>query len=235
MRFLFKAVVALSWIAMLGVAPGIAQTATDASLRDDHLALVSTGQQYNGGQTSVTCSSNDGNRKYCGKYNPNQVSLAKQISGSPCIQGKSWGVDGNGLWVDRGCRATFTIYGGSSGGGSGGGWWHQDPNDKWPPQGNWHGGNWGSGGACFYKNSNFGGDFFCMRRGEQNNSLTGGYGDQISSIRVFGGAKAYIYDDRNFGGPRLVLSHDAPDLKRYSVAGKPGHSWNDRINSVRIQ
>jgi hypothetical protein len=234
MRFRNSAVVVLLCFAVMGGAVGVARSwaaAGDAS-------KASAGPQYNTGQTNITCSSNDGNRKYCGKYNPSQVSLSKQISGSPCVQGKSWGVDGNGLWVDRGCRATFTIYGNSNGGGSGvpgGGWWQPAPGDTWPPKDNWHGGNWGSGGACFYKSSNFTGDFFCMRRGEQNASLTGGYGDQVSSIRIFGGARVYIYDDRNFSGPRLLLNRDAADLKRYSVAEKPGHSWNNRINSVRIQ
>jgi len=36
-------------------------------------------------------------------------------------------------------------------------------------------------------------------RGESRESL-GGYGDDISSIRVFGNARALIYDDRNFTG-----------------------------------
>ena len=62
-------------------------------------------------QQSVTCESNDGNRRYCGNYNYNQVSLERQISGSPCVQGQTWGVDREGLWVDRGCRAVFTARG----------------------------------------------------------------------------------------------------------------------------
>ena len=151
-------------------------------------------------------------------------------------------MDRDGLWVDRGCRATFIIssYPEGPGGpgrpeGPGGGWWHPDPGDQWPPRGDWHGGKWERGGACFYNNSNFGGDFFCMRRGEQNNSLVGGYGDQISSIRVFGGARVIIYDDRDFRGPRLMLKRDASDLRGIGVQGKPGHSWNDRINSVIVQ
>ncbi len=246
MRFRFNAVAVWLCFAVMGATFGVAQTPSGArgaagaaaSSGENQsrsggypLTLVSAEAQYGGGQNTITCSSNDGKRNYCGKYNYNQVSLYKQISGSPCIQGRTWGVDGNGLWVDQGCRAKFLI----SDNPGGPGWWHPSPGDTWPPKGDWHGGNWGKGGACFYKSSNFTGDFFCMRRGEQNTSLTGGYGDQISSIRIFGGARVYIYDDRNFSGPRLVLAHDAPDLKRYSVAGKPGHSWNNRINSVRIQ
>jgi len=251
MHIRFGAVVVLLCFSVIGVGAGVAQAPagvldfagapanfgdSQSGAGDYHLTLVSAGGQYGGGQTTITCSSNDGKRNYCGKYYPNQVSLSKQISGSPCIQGRTWGVDGNGLWVDQGCRANFLISGNPGGGGPGGpGWWNPNPGDTWPPKGDWHGGNWGKGGACFYKSSNFGGDYFCMRRGEQNSSLTGGYGDQVSSIRIFGGARVFIYDDRNFSGPRLILTNDAPDLKRYSVAGKPGHSWNNRINSVRIQ
>ena len=66
-------------------------------------------------QQTVNCSSNDGRRNYCGQYGTRDVRLARQISGSPCIQGQTWGVDRSGLWVDRGCRADFAIGGGNFG------------------------------------------------------------------------------------------------------------------------
>ncbi len=69
-------------------------------------------------QQVVKCESNNGGRNYCGQFNPNQVTMDRQISGSPCVRGSTWGVDGRGLWVDRGCRANFLI---SRGGGSPGG------------------------------------------------------------------------------------------------------------------
>jgi hypothetical protein len=78
-------------------------------------------------QQTITCESNDGGRKHCGPPNPGQVSLQRQISGSECIQDRSWGVDDRGLWVDHGCRADFLIGGNSGyydngqGGGPGGG------------------------------------------------------------------------------------------------------------------
>ena len=62
-------------------------------------------------QQTITCESNDGGRKHCGPPNPGQVTLQRQISGSECIQDRSWGVDDRGLWVDRGCRADFLIGG----------------------------------------------------------------------------------------------------------------------------
>jgi len=64
----------------------------------------------NNGQT-FTCSSNDGNRNYCSiPNNRGNVTLTRQLSGSPCTQGQTWGYDRRGVWVDRGCRAEFRAY-----------------------------------------------------------------------------------------------------------------------------
>jgi hypothetical protein len=79
--------------------------------------LIGGGNVNFGGRT-ITCSSNNGSRNYCdlGGANPNSVTLTRQISGSQCNRGSTWGVNNRGLWVDRGCRAEFSI-GGSGGGG----------------------------------------------------------------------------------------------------------------------
>ena len=71
------------------------------------------GGQYGGPGATIKCESNDGGRKYCGQVDSrSQVTMQQQISGSPCEQGRSWGVDRRGLWVDRGCRAIFVTGGG---------------------------------------------------------------------------------------------------------------------------
>ena len=67
------------------------------------------------GQTTLTCSSNDGRRHYCGADTRGGVRMIHQRSGSPCQQGSTWGYDRRGVWVDRGCRADFEI--GRRGGG----------------------------------------------------------------------------------------------------------------------
>jgi hypothetical protein len=64
------------------------------------------GPGYGGGVT-ITCSSNNGKRNYCPANTSRGVQLTNQRSGSPCIQGQTWGYDGRGIWVDRGCRADF--------------------------------------------------------------------------------------------------------------------------------
>lgn len=57
----------------------------------------------------ITCSSDDGGRHYCQADVRGGVSLGRQHSGSPCVQGSTWGYDRRGVWVDRGCRADFVI------------------------------------------------------------------------------------------------------------------------------
>lgn len=186
-------------------------------------------------QQTVKCESNDGHRKYCYDiYQQERVSMQQQISGSVCELGKSWGVDSRGLWVDHGCRAIFVIGVRQGPGEPDGGWWRRNSDDQWPPRGDWHGGRWDRGGACFYKDRDFGGDYFCLRRGESRESL-GSYGDDISSIRVFGGARVMVYDDRNFTGKREGIGGDAADLRQLPVRGKPGHTWNNRISSVAVR
>src|SRR5581483_5865280 len=53
------------------------------------------------------CASDDGRRNYCNADTRGGVRLVRQRSGSPCIEGRTWGYDRNGIWVDRGCRADF--------------------------------------------------------------------------------------------------------------------------------
>jgi hypothetical protein len=185
-------------------------------------------------QTEVKCESNDGHRRYCDVSENSQVTLLRQISGSPCDEGRGWGVDQRGLWVDHGCRAIFGVRAGWRGDRPGWDWWDANPNDTWPPQGEWRGGNWGRGGACFYTDRDFHGKYVCLRRGENRESL-GRLGDDISSVRVFGGARVIVFDDREFRGARDEIYQDVPDLRRFTASQKPEHTWNNRISSIRIQ
>ncbi|HZS05000.1 MAG TPA: DUF3011 domain-containing protein [Blastocatellia bacterium] len=58
---------------------------------------------------TVYCESGDGKRHWCSEGIGGRVSLVRQRSGSRCTQGRTWGVDRAGIWVDRGCRADFEI------------------------------------------------------------------------------------------------------------------------------
>jgi len=75
-----------------------------------------SGNQWQQGQgQTVTCSSDNGKRNYCNVDTSRGVQLIRQISGSPCNQGQTWGYDNRGLWVDKGCRAEFSAGGYGSG------------------------------------------------------------------------------------------------------------------------
>jgi len=57
----------------------------------------------------ITCSSNNGGRNWCPANTRGGVRLVRQRSGSPCIEGSTWGFNHHGVWVDRGCRADFAL------------------------------------------------------------------------------------------------------------------------------
>lgn len=89
------------------------------------------------------------------------------------------------------------------------------------------------GGACFYKDADFHGEKFCAERGERLPRMPEGFNDTISSIRIFGDTEITIYQDRDFGGVSLDLRNDVTNLRDYQIS--PGHSWNDRVSSVKVR
>ncbi|HEY8328997.1 MAG TPA: DUF3011 domain-containing protein [Rhodanobacter sp.] len=58
------------------------------------------------GDASIRCESTNGKFNRCAM--PwRDARLVRQESKGACIRGESWGVDRQGLWVDRGCRGQF--------------------------------------------------------------------------------------------------------------------------------
>ncbi|MBP6876793.1 MAG: DUF3011 domain-containing protein [Phenylobacterium sp.] len=59
----------------------------------------------------VDCSSSGYARNYCPVGSGGRVWLDYQYSNNngPCIEDQSWGWDGRGVWVDRGCRGRFRV------------------------------------------------------------------------------------------------------------------------------
>lgn len=72
------------------------------------LALSQPGRLWAQAQT-VMCASDDMERHSCPVDTRGDVRLTRQISGSPCTQGSTWGYDATGIWVDKGCRAEFAV------------------------------------------------------------------------------------------------------------------------------
>ena len=58
---------------------------------------------------TITCSSDDMHRHTCQADARGGVQLVRQISGSSCTFGRTWGYDASEIWVDRGCRAEFQV------------------------------------------------------------------------------------------------------------------------------
>jgi hypothetical protein len=58
---------------------------------------------------TITCASDDMHRHTCQVDARGGVQLARQISGSSCTFGRTWGYNANEIWVDRGCRAEFQV------------------------------------------------------------------------------------------------------------------------------
>jgi hypothetical protein len=88
-------------------------------------------------------------------------------------------------------------------------------------------------GACFYKEQGFRGDRFCVRRGDRLPALPGNFGDNISSIQLFGRARVVIFNDRDFRNGSQEVRRSVGDLRNERFRG--GHTWNDRISSVIVE
>ena len=59
--------------------------------------------------STVHCESNDNRTRLCRVDTAGGVRLVDQDSRAPCVQGRSWGYDRNGIWVSQGCRGKFQI------------------------------------------------------------------------------------------------------------------------------
>ena len=93
-------------------------------------------------------------------------------------------------------------------------------------------GDWDRDGACFFKDENFRGEKFCVEKGDRMDQVPPGFSDRISSVRLYGRATVTVFQDAGFRGPRLEIRNDVENLQSFQVS--PGHSWNDRISSIRV-
>lgn len=66
-------------------------------------------------QSTFRCESQDGRYHECTYNTWGSVGLSHQLSKNNCIEGQTWGVRNNVVWVDNGCRADFTVYQGNNG------------------------------------------------------------------------------------------------------------------------
>lgn len=59
----------------------------------------------------VRCGSNNYQYNFCAvdMGGAGRAYVDRQISGSPCVEGQTWGWNRAGIWVNQGCEAVFTI------------------------------------------------------------------------------------------------------------------------------
>ena len=58
---------------------------------------------------TLLCESENNGRKHCDTDTRFGLTLVRQLSQNICVRDRTWGVDKDGVWVDDGCRAEFTI------------------------------------------------------------------------------------------------------------------------------
>ncbi|HZU25983.1 MAG TPA: peptidase inhibitor family I36 protein [Bryobacteraceae bacterium] len=88
-------------------------------------------------------------------------------------------------------------------------------------------------GACFFTDRDFRGNRFCVSRGDRLDRLPGNFGDNISSIQLFGRTRVIVYNDRNFRGGNREFRTSIADLRTQPFRG--GHTWNNRISSIVVR
>ncbi len=88
-------------------------------------------------------------------------------------------------------------------------------------------------GACFFKDTGFHGDRFCVTKGDRLDRLPGQFGDNISSLQIFGGSRVTVFNDRNFSGGSEEFRSGVTDLRKRKF--RDGHTWNDRISSIAVR
>jgi hypothetical protein len=87
----------------------------------------------------------------------------------------------------------------------------------------------GRTGICVYEEADFRGRSQCWEAGQEERNLNRfeGWNDRISSIRVFGRARAAVYRDAQFKGQRLNVDRDIRDLG--------AANWDDQISSLEVR
>ncbi|MFN7727214.1 MAG: DUF3011 domain-containing protein [Rubrivivax sp.] len=73
------------------------------------LALAAGSLPAAAGQREIRCDSRGLGHNFCRVDTDGHVELVNRHSLFSCREGRSWGYDGRGVWVDKGCSATFRV------------------------------------------------------------------------------------------------------------------------------
>jgi len=81
-------------------------------------------------------------------------------------------------------------------------------------------------GACFFEDSHFRGQYFCVNSNDDFDKLPRDMRDKISSLRVIGSVNAMVFKGEKFKGRSGHFLTDVSDLRK--------QGWNDQITSIRV-
>ena len=96
--------------------------------------------------------------------------------------------------------------------------------------------------VILYQHADYRGDSLVIYPGDaienfsrQTFSNGNGLNDNVSSIRVEGGAQVYVYENADFRGAAMRLVESVRDLSGRFLSDNPRDSWNDRISSIKVE
>ena len=81
-------------------------------------------------------------------------------------------------------------------------------------------------GACFFRDRNYQGDYFCTDADQDIAVMPNGMNDAITSIRTFGNVEVTIYKEGRFRGRSTDFRGDVRNI---------GDDWNDEVSSIRVR
>ncbi len=95
--------------------------------------------------------------------------------------------------------------------------------------------------VILYQHADYRGDSLVLYPGESIDNFSGqtfsngnGLNDNVSSIRVEGGAEVFVYENARFRGAVMRLTENVRDLTGRLLSADPRDNWNDRISSLRV-
>ncbi len=98
----------LRWITM-AVATAVAALAVGQASAQSYVRSDYGHDSGYGHSRTLRCESTNSRRIWCRADARGGVRIARQISHSACIEGRTWGSNDRGIWVSNGCRADFAI------------------------------------------------------------------------------------------------------------------------------
>ncbi len=84
-------------------------------------------------------------------------------------------------------------------------------------------------GACFFRDANLAGDYFCLKAGESLPDIPKGVSDRITSIQVLGRVGLTLFTQPLFKGGSATIAANVASLRAAPVA------WIDPVSSIQVR